>query len=304
MEGSRNSGSAAVAALRTLALGASIPYDFHSQQPRMSSDALFDLGMRLLSACSEGNLEGVGSLLRFGADPSFPGPKGQTPLNAVAVADSVPSPKRAALIRRLVRAGALVSRQNESGASALLLAARHPEVQRALSEAGANTELLDKNGDTVLIWTVSVNRAPSIEHLIAAGADVSRSGRYPRTPLAYAAYRGNAAYARSLIAAGAQVDSRDVDGTTPLMTALLMRQTEVALVLADAGADLRARNHAGASIIWCAARANHAAILQRARACGEKLNYVTEALLRLSGLRVSLLRKLLLPAQGAGNAPK
>jgi ankyrin repeat protein len=91
---------------------------------------------------------------------------------------------------------------------------------------------------------------------------------------------------------------------TPLMTALLMRHTEVAVALADAGADLRVRNHAGTSIIWCAARANHAVILHRARACGEKLNYVTEAFLRLSGLRVKLLRKMLLPAQGFGNAPK
>jgi ankyrin repeat protein len=80
---------------------------------------------------------------------------------------------------------------------------------------------------------------------------------------------------------------------TPLMTALLMRHKEVAAAVADAGADLRVRNHAGISIIWCAASANHAVILHRARACGEKLNYVTEAFLRLSGLRVKLLRKML-----------
>jgi ankyrin repeat protein len=128
-----------------------------------------------------------------------------------------------------------------------------------------------------------VNKAPSIDHLIAANADVSHLGKSSRGPLAYAAYRGNLAYVRSLLVAGAKIDSRDVEAMTPLMIALAMRHAEVALLLADAGADLRARNRRGKSVIWFAAAANHVPILRRAKAQGERLGWVNASLLRLSG---------------------
>jgi ankyrin repeat protein len=250
----------------------------------MNPEAAFHLGMQLISSCSRGDSDSVGRLLRFGADPCFVGPHGQGPLHAVVLSEEVPVEKQIALIAQLARAGAAVNLPNATGTTPLMLAAREPKLQQALLDAGADPNVQDKNGDTAIVWTISVNRASSIDHLIAAGADVSLPGQHARTPLAWAAYRGNLSYARSLLSAGASLDSADAHGTTPLMIALSMRHSELALALADAGADLRARNHAGIPVIVFAARANNKLVLERAKAGGEKLFFLRKAWLRLQGL--------------------
>lgn len=55
-----------------------------------------------------------------------------------------------------------------------------------------------------------------VEILVAGGADVNAKGQFERTPLHWAAERGEAAIVERLLAAGATVNVADKNGKTPI----------------------------------------------------------------------------------------
>ncbi|ADG96798.1 Ankyrin [Segniliparus rotundus DSM 44985] len=82
------------------------------------------------------------------------------------------------------------------------------------------------------------DRTPSVDQLIAAGADVNARDQWGRTPLHYASHSDRADAVAALIAAGADVNARDNGNWTPLHAAAARGCTAVVKLLLDAGAEV------------------------------------------------------------------
>lgn len=118
----------------------------------------------------------------------------------------------------------------------------HLEAVRLLLSNGADPDCDVDDGYTCLLSAVesqSENADAILSALIAAGAQVVRTGINGWAPLHMAAARGKAEMARLLIENGAEVDQRlSIDGQeTPLMEAVHAGRPEVVQLLLDHGAD-------------------------------------------------------------------
>lgn len=88
------------------------------------------------------------------------------------------------------------------------------EIARILLAKGAAVNVtIWINDDTTLHMAVRTGKTEMVEVLLQYGADINVKNRYGRTPLHYAAHRGEVA--KMLIAAGADFNSVDEDGNTP-----------------------------------------------------------------------------------------
>ena len=122
----------------------------------------------------------------------------------------------------------------------------HLELVECLLERGASPNVAVDDGYTCLLSAIDSEVDESVgivAALIAAGADIHRSGVNGWTPLHLAAARGHTEKARLLLEAGADVDRRiEIDGEeTPLMEAAYTGQAEIVRLLLDHGADASLR---------------------------------------------------------------
>jgi uncharacterized protein len=161
---------------------------------------------RLVQAVKAGDSTTAAALLGKKIDPNIAEPDGTTPLHwAVRNND-------AALVDRLIRAGADVKATNRYGVSAIALAC----------ESGS---------------------AAVVEKLIAAGVSANATGPYGETALHTCAHAGKVEAAKVLIARGAALDAGDSwRGQTPLMWAAAQRHPDMMRALIEAGADVNARS--------------------------------------------------------------
>jgi len=123
--------------------------------------------------------------------------------------------------------GAIINAQDETGWTALMLAAEqcHEPAVRQLLDWKAAFNLKDNRGDDALMGAASAYcfepstrkaQAEIIKLLIARGADPDSANNLGLTPLMVVSTHGNEEAARVLIEAGARLDSRDGNGKTPL----------------------------------------------------------------------------------------
>jgi len=92
-----------------------------------------------------------------------------------------------------------------------------------------------------------------IDALLANGAGVNTKDRTGRTPLHWAAVKGNKEVAEFLIAKGANLEAIDRTGRTPLHQAALEGHDGVAILLINKGANVHARDPMGGTPLHCAA---------------------------------------------------
>lgn len=92
--------------------------------------------------------------------------------------------------------------------------AGRPEVIVCLMEAGAHTEVRDRNNDTPLLLAAWLGHALAVRKLLIAGARVDAEG-IPRSALHCACMQGHADCVRELLRGGADETSKDEDGNTP-----------------------------------------------------------------------------------------
>ena len=188
---------------------------------------------RLLKAHADPNLadaEGVGplmlaidsnspalvkALLAGGANANLARENGETPLmHAVHMG----SPD---MVDMLLAAKADVNaRENQFGQTALMWAAGHPELTKALLKHGADFRATTKSWETS-----SVNYINTTSTLGSTGIPWNNEGYYSGkaggiSPLIFAARAGDQESVTALIDAGADVNQAAADGTTPLLASL------------------------------------------------------------------------------------
>ena len=166
----------------------------------------------------------------------------------------------AAVVDRLIRAGAKVAAENVFGVTPMSEAAligSEPVIRELLS-AGVNPDSPNPEGETALMLVVRTGQLDAAELLIDAGADVNAKERWAgQTALMWAGAQLQPAMVKLLLANGAEVNARSTvrqwsrkvsseprpkelaqGGLTPLMFAARTGCIECAELLLDAGADI------------------------------------------------------------------
>ena len=148
-------------------------------------------------------------------------------------------------VEQLLAGGADVNADNGLlGFTALMLAAGHPAIVRALIAHGADINARDMFGKTALMHAAAGGHTDSADLLLSAGTDVNARSGIGATALIEAAMNGHVGAIDLLLSKGADVGVEDTkDGLTALMAASMKGHVEAAKVLLARGADVNARAH-------------------------------------------------------------
>ena len=109
----------------------------------------------------------------------------------------------------------------------------HAAVVRALIQAGAKTDLVERTGVNLLHWAAITNRAEVVSDLVKAGVDINAIDAHGFTPLMYAATIdfGDTATLRALLLSGADRRIKNESGRTPLQQARRLGYAQLAKAL-------------------------------------------------------------------------
>ncbi len=112
------------------------------------------------------------------------------------------------------------------------------------------------DGRTPLQWAAYRGDAEQVKRLLRAGAGAREANAYGVTPLALAAQIGNATVIKLLLEAGADVESPTGEGQTALMSVARTGNVEAAKLLIRHGANVNAVEQFGGqtALMWAAAR--------------------------------------------------
>jgi hypothetical protein len=183
---------------------------------------------RLMASIRDDDRAAIDDLLRRNPHAATSrGPHGSTPLmNAALYAD-------AALLKRLLAAGADPNVTNAAAATALMWAVPDAGKMQLLLDAGADVNARSDDRRTALVITSGiVGAAPALQLLLEYGADASVSHATDPSPLFEAARAGDAAMFRVLLEYGASLKGPGAPPAAFLRTACFK-----CAELAGAGAD-------------------------------------------------------------------
>eukprot|EP00937_MAST-01D_sp_MAST-1D-sp2_P001022 g1022.t1 len=148
------------------------------------------------------------------------------------------------IVRKCLRWGFDVNRENYDGLTALQLAVAHGRSQAA-EYLIAKQARFEVQGRGLLHAASASGLADVVRELLNRDADANGLDDDLRTPLHDAAAAGDADCVRQLLAAGAVADAADRDDAVPLHLAAAGGHAEAAEVLLNAGADVTLRDGAG-----------------------------------------------------------
>ncbi len=176
---------------------------------------------------------------------------------------------RAADVRAMLARGVDPNLVDPNGEPVLVVAARGGSVPTvdALLDARPDVNARNRFGDDALTIAALNGHLEIVKKLRARGANVNRPGW---TALIYAATNGHDDVVRYLLAEGANIDAGSPNGTTALMMAVREGRVSTAELLIARGADVNRRNDAGASALDWARRGNDSAMVARLTRAGAR----------------------------------
>ena len=157
---------------------------------------------------------------------------------------------------------------------ALLEASRcglNPCIQ-ALTDAGADVNTADQEGNTCLIKAAENDHLSSLEILIKSGADVNAKNAMERTALMKAARPGHNDCLCLLIQSGADVNICDKIKYTGLINAAFSGQSRCGRELLSAGADVNIKDRYDRTALWMVGYDGNKDILELLIAAGADVN--------------------------------
>lgn len=149
----------------------------------------------------------------------------------------------AAVVARLLKAGASVKARDGTGRTALLAATYggHLEAARALIAAGADVNAKDDQENSAYLLAGARGFTAILRLTLANGADLKSVNRYGGTALIPAAHYGHVETVRVMLGTAVDVDHVNRLGWTALLEAIILgdggpRHAEIVRLLLEAGA--------------------------------------------------------------------
>jgi ankyrin repeat protein len=146
------------------------------------------------------------------------------------------------MIELLIESGADIDAQNESGKTALMLAAFSGKLKiiQELRSNGASYDKYDRSGSYVIHYAVDGGNVDSLQWMLLDGIDPNkRDMNSGWTPLFRVAnISGNKDVAELLIKFKADVNAKDKENKTPLMMAIINGNQPLVELLVDHGNSL------------------------------------------------------------------
>ena len=198
-----------------------------------------DIKTALMWACEMRHVDAIHVLLKAESDTNIVDKNGATCLMYAVVLDC-----SIEVLQAMIDHGADVNATNEDNRPALMLACgmRHVGAIHVLLKAGADTNILDKNGDTCLMYAVDRDCSKEVlQALIDHDADLNATNKKNHSALMIACFMRHVDGIHVLLKAESDTNAVDKNGDTCLMHAVYGDcSNEVLQAIIDHGADLNA----------------------------------------------------------------
>ena len=208
-------------------------------------------------------LEIVELLIKAGAKTDIRDNHGKTLLHHAAGIDNEDNE---AIIQTYLDLGVQVNSQDHDGRTPIFQAAewKNPAVIEVLLKAGARTDIVDVNGETLLHHAAfAANKSGAkIWKVLDLGVQVNSQDHHGQTPIFRAIKWNDLEHIDILLKAGARADIVDFKGKTPLHRAATSHIAALAQKIMDQGVQVNSQDLRGQTALFIAARCGSHAVVK------------------------------------------